>query len=426
MRPIEDNLHSEAGPTFQGRAGDRINQGAERPHAENTARLFFHRAGRGAGRPGLARCVGFLHIARVTFSAASLLLWYDHHRRIMPWRALPGQKSNPYHVWLSEIMLQQTTVVTVHDYFLRFIARFPSVQALAAAPQHDVLTAWAGLGYYSRARNLHLCARELAARGAFPQTVPALEALPGIGPYTARAIASIAFNVPVIPVDGNVERVTARLFAVGTPLPAGKKHLATLAATLNDDAPAQARASDFAQALFDLGATICTPRRPKCMLCPWQQDCAAHRQGKAEFYPVKTPKKQRPDSHGTALIIRGPGPSILLRKRPDKGLLAAMMALPGSDWISVSALPDIPRKGASAGLWMYLGRVKHVFTHLTLYLDVYEVEVTSWNAVRTSHLAPLMAPEMIVDAVPCAMKDLPDQALPSLMRKCLALVELPA
>lgn len=344
----------------------------------------------------------------------------------MPWRALPGQKPDPYHVWLSEIMLQQTTVVTVHVYFLRFIARFPSVQALAAAPQHDVLAAWAGLGYYSRARNLHLCARELAARSAFPQTVPALEALPGIGPYTARAIASIAFDVPVIPVDGNVERVTSRLFASDTPLPTEKKHLATLAATLNDDPPAQARASDFAQALFDLGATICTPRRPKCMLCPWQKDCAAHREGKEESYPVKTPKKQRPDSYGTALIIRGPGPSVLLRKRPEKGLLAAMMALPGSDWVSVSAPPDIPQKNASARTWMYLGRVKHVFTHLTLYLDVYEVEVTSWTTARSSRLAPLLVPEMIADAVACAIKDLPDQALPSLMRKCLALAKLPA
>lgn len=342
----------------------------------------------------------------------------------MPWRALPGQKSDPYHVWLSEIMLQQTTVITVRDYFLSFIARFPTVQVLAASSQHGVLAAWAGLGYYSRARNLHLCAQKLAALGTFPDKVTELEALPGIGPYTARAIAAIAFNVPVIPIDGNVERVTARLFACDTPLPAGKKQLAAYAVALNKDALAQERASDFAQALFDLGATICTPRRPKCMLCPWKGDCAALFEGKAEAYPVKTPKKQRLDYHGTALIICGPDNKILLRKRPEKGLLAAMMELPGENWARMAGPVVTPHQSLPSGKWVSLGRVKHVFTHLTLYLDVYQTVLTSWNITPSSGLAPLLKPEMIENAEPCSAQDLPNQALPSLMRKCLALGNL--
>ena len=219
--------------------------------------------------------------------SADLLVWYDRHRRKLPWRALPGERPDPYRVWLSEIMLQQTTIKTVVPYFARFAARWPSVRALAAAPLEDVLKLWAGLGYYARARHLHACAKAVVERhgGHFPQSQVALAALPGIGPYTAAAIAAIAFDAPAAAVDGNVERVVARLYAVAAELPAAKSEIRRLTERL---VPSQ-RAGDFAQAVMDLGATICTPKKPACAVCPWMGACAARRRGDPEAFPLKAP-----------------------------------------------------------------------------------------------------------------------------------------
>jgi A/G-specific adenine glycosylase len=219
-----------------------------------------------------------------------LLAWYDRHRRKLPWRVPPGQRAEPYRVWLSEIMLQQTTVKAVAPYFARFLERWPDVQALAAAPLGEVLKTWAGLGYYARARNLHACAGAVVKLygGELPASEAALRELPGIGAYTAAAIAAIAFDVPTTPVDGNIERVIARLYVVDTPLPAAKPEIARLARTLTP----QRRPGDFAQAMMDLGATICTPKNPACALCPWNQNCAGHTRGDAETFPRRTPKRE--------------------------------------------------------------------------------------------------------------------------------------
>ncbi len=217
-----------------------------------------------------------------------LLAWYDRHRRVLPWRAKPGETIDPYRVWLSEIMLQQTTVKTVGPYFARFTARWPDVDALAAAPLDDVLRLWAGLGYYARARNLHACARAVVERGGFPRTEAELTTLPGIGRYTAAAIAAIAFDEHAVPVDGNVERVVTRLFAIEDELPAAKPEIQRLAQALMPNA----RTGDFAQALMDLGATICTPVKPACVLCPWTDDCAARRRGDPQSFPRKAPKRE--------------------------------------------------------------------------------------------------------------------------------------
>ncbi|MGE0847807.1 MAG: A/G-specific adenine glycosylase [Flavobacteriaceae bacterium] len=233
---------------------------------------------------------------RAAPDTGALIAWYDRHRRRLPWRAPPGERADPYAVWLSEIMLQQTTVATVGPRFSAFMARWPDVRALAAAPLEAVLAEWAGLGYYARARNLHACARVVAEAhgGRFPGTVEGLQALPGIGAYTAAAIAAIAFDAPVVPLDGNVERVTARFFAVADPLPAAKPGLTALAQSF-----LHPRSGDMAQALMDLGATVCTPRRPACALCPLNGDCAAHAAGNPEDYPVKAARKPRPERRGS-------------------------------------------------------------------------------------------------------------------------------
>ncbi|WP_367160738.1 A/G-specific adenine glycosylase [Kozakia baliensis] len=346
-------------------------------------------------------------------SASALLDWYERHRRDLPWRAPPGGRTPPYHVWLSEIMLQQTTVVTVKPYYSRFLSRYPTIEALAKAPQEDVLAAWAGLGYYTRARNLHACAQQIAALGAFPSTVPALRALPGIGDYTARAIAAIAFGVPVVPVDGNVERVTSRLFAIDTPLPAARRLLAQQAAILNTEPAAQANASDFAQALFDLGATICTPRAPTCILCPWQPHCSAYAQGIAEKLPVKAPRGAKPQKYGACFVLRDRHGAVWLRRRPEKGLLAGMTELPGTNWrleawSEQEALSHAPAQAE----WREVGFVTHVFTHLTLQLTVYDAQISEFR----SH--PLG------EGFSCSAQALEAQALPSVMRKCLALAGL--
>ncbi|MCA8931832.1 MAG: A/G-specific adenine glycosylase, partial [Rhodospirillaceae bacterium] len=253
---------------------------------------------------------------------SALLAWYDRHCRRLPWRAEPGRRADPYHVWISEIMLQQTTVAAVADYFVRFTQHWPTVADLAAAPLDDVLTQWAGLGYYARARNLHRCAQAVAARGGrFPETPQELQELPGIGPYTAAAVAAIAFDHPVVPVDGNVERVTARMFAIATPLPTAKPALRAAATAFAGNE----RPGDMAQALMDLGATVCTPRQPRCVLCPWQEACAARRLGIAAELPAKAAKPEKPLRRGTAYWLTDRDGAVWLRRRPERGLLGGMV-----------------------------------------------------------------------------------------------------
>ena len=259
-----------------------------------------------------------------------LLAWYDRHRRELPWRAPPGAPPDPYRVWLSEIMLQQTRTETVARYYARFLDRFPDVERLARAKLSDVLKSWAGLGYYARGRNLHACARAGVARhgGAFPDSEEALRALPGIGAYTAAAVAAIAFGRKAAPVDGNVERVIARRYAIETPLPAAKPELKRLAALL---APAL-RPGDFAQAMMDLGATICTPKRPSCSLCPWNDRCEAHRRGDQETFPRRLPKAEGTLRRGAAFVVLRADGTILLRARPPRGLLGGMTEVPTTEW----------------------------------------------------------------------------------------------
>ena len=291
----------------------------------------------------------------------------------MPWRALPGAAADPYRVWLSEIMLQQTTVAAVIPYYDSFLSRFPDVQALADAPEAAVLRAWAGLGYYARARNLFACAKTIAARGGFPRDIAGLQALPGIGPYTAAAIAAIAFDVPVVPVDGNVERVISRLFAIQTRLPAAKPEIHASAQRL-----AGARAADFAQALFDLGATICTPTSPACPSCPWRGACRAHAIGIAAELPRKAPRKPRPVRHGAHFHLTDAGGHLLLRRRPPRGLLGGMAELPGTDWRAAPwGEPEALAQAPMAAEWRLAGRVRHVFTHFELHVDIYAAEVAS-------------------------------------------------
>jgi A/G-specific adenine glycosylase len=304
----------------------------------------------------------------MTVESKAILAWYDKNRRTLPWRAALGSVGDPYHVWLSEIMLQQTTVATVGAYFTRFIQTWPTVQDLAAAALDDVLSAWAGLGYYARARNLHACAKEVTARfgGQFPASEAHLLSLPGIGPYTAAAIAAIAFNIKASPVDGNIERVTARRFAITTPLPAAKIEIKARAAEMTPDQ----RPGDFAQALMDLGAMICTPKRPNCAACPLHSTCLGYAQGLAEMLPVKPDKTARPTRYGTAFVaIRSDG-AVLLRRRPEKGLLGGMMELPSSDWVP-SHQPSQDQAAPLRANWRRAGpQVEHVFTHFRLILDV--------------------------------------------------------
>ena len=273
--------------------------------------------------------------------AQALLAWYDRHRRRLPWRAENGERPDPYRVWLSEIMLQQTSVKAVAPYYARFLARWPSLQDLASVRLVEVLKLWAGLGYYARARNLHACAQAIVARhgGAFPQSEEALRTLPGIGGYTAAAIAAIAFDRQATPVDGNIERVVARLFAVEEPLPAGKPRIKALAQTLT---PAR-RAGDFAQAMMDLGATICTPKRPACVFCPWNDVCDARLRGDQELFPRKAPKAQGRLRRGAAFVALRADGAILVRTRPAEGLLGGMTEVPTTHWSH-----DFDERGAIA------------------------------------------------------------------------------
>jgi A/G-specific adenine glycosylase len=358
----------------------------------------------GAGRPAL------------------LLDWYDRHRRRLPWRPLAGQRADPYSVWLSEIMLQQTGVKTVGPYFEKFLARWPDVDALGRASLDDVLRMWAGLGYYSRARNLHACA--VAVRrdhgGAFPDTEEGLRSLPGIGPYTAAAIAAIAFGRRTMPVDGNIERVVSRLFAVEEPLPQAKPLIQKLAATLlgvaragdaNSRAgDANSRAGDSAQALMDLGASICTPKKPACALCPLNGDCAARVRGDQETFPRKAPKKTGALRRGAAFVVTR-GDELLVRTRPEKGLLGGMTEVPTSHWLAAqddkTALTQAPMLKGIARWRRKAGVVTHVFTHFPLELVVYTASVP----------ARARAPEAM-RWVP--ISTLRDEALPNVMRKVIA------
>jgi len=341
-----------------------------------------------------------------------LMDWYDRERRDLPWRARPDEIPDPYAVWLSEIMLQQTTVKAVVPYFTRFLMRWPSISDLAAAQEEDVLQEWAGLGYYSRARNLHKCARHVVDQygGQFPHTETDLMTLPGIGPYTAAAIAAIAFDQTVTPVDGNIERVTARLFQIDDPMPAAKPRIKAAARSL---AP-QVRPGDFAQALMDLGATVCTPRRPSCLMCPLKHQCRAQRAGNADRLPIKAVKPERPTRRGIAYLARREDGALLLRQRPSRGLLASMLEVPSTDWVSNppqehQALKTVPVQGR----WMAIpGHVEHTFTHFRLEMAVYEAVVATD--------APLT---IWANAERCRWvdrRDLDRQALPSIMRKIIA------
>jgi A/G-specific adenine glycosylase len=290
-----------------------------------------------------------------------LLAWFDRSARTLPWRTRRGVKRDPYKVWLSEIMLQQTTVPHAAPYFAAFTERWPTVGALAAAKDEDVMQAWAGLGYYARARNLLKCAREVAARGGFPATEAELRTLPGIGPYTAGAIAALAFGERAPAVDGNAERVFARLLAMKDDWAAAKKRIGVIAREM---VPAD-RPGDFAEALMDLGATVCTPKTPNCAICPITENCAARAEGDPERYPVKPDKAVRPVRFGTAYVLRRKG-QVWLVRRPPSGLLGGMLALPSSEWRETPESAEAPLPAP----WQSLGEVRHVFTHFSLKLDV--------------------------------------------------------
>ncbi len=349
--------------------------------------------------------------------AGRLLRWYDAHHRHLPWRVSPaelarGVRPRPYHVWLSEIMLQQTTVEAVKPYFRDFLEKWPDVRALAAAPVEDVMRAWAGLGYYSRARNLKDCANLVAGLpGGFPDTEAGLLALPGIGAYTAAAIAAIAFDRPAAVVDGNVERVTARLFDIRTPLPDAKPEIRARVETL---VPAR-RPGDFAQAMMDLGATICTPKRPRCMLCPLRQDCRALAAGDPEPLPLRLPKAERPQRKGVAYVaVRADG-AVLMRTRPDKGLLGGMTEVPSTGWSegrSGGAGKDGPPFPAA---WRRVGAIAHVFTHFSLDLDVHRADVANLSAPAGHRWVP--AADIAGEALPTVMKKAIEAAIPGATKK---------
>lgn len=331
-------------------------------------------------------------------ASAALLAWYDRHARVMPWRIGPadrqaGARPDPYRVWLSEVMLQQTTVAAVRDYFRRFTDRWPTVQALAAAEDDAVMAEWAGLGYYARARNLLKCARAVAERGGFPDTADALRALPGIGPYTSAAVAAIAFDEPATVVDGNVERVVSRLWAIEEPLPGAKATLTRLAARLT---PAQ-RPGDHAQAMMDLGATICTPRKPACGICPVLAFCAGREI--AETLPRKAPKVAKPVRLGLAYVARRGDGAILVERRPEAGLLGGMLGFPGSDWTDApEPAPPMPAIWREA-----MGEVRHTFTHFHLRLRVMVAETPMRDLPRRGQFV--------------AARDFSPAALPTVMRK---------
>ncbi|MEM1049795.1 MAG: A/G-specific adenine glycosylase [Pseudomonadota bacterium] len=342
-------------------------------------------------------------------TSKDLIAWYDRHARDLPWRVGPkarqaGVIADPYAVWLSEIMLQQTTVKTVGPYFARFLKTWPTLADLAAAEEEAVLRAWAGLGYYSRARNLKKCAEVLVADhdGKFPESAALLEKLPGIGAYTSAAIAAIAFDEQIPVVDGNVERVIARLHAIETPLPAAKKEIRSLV----DAMTPKRRPGDFAQAMMDLGATICSPRRPACSLCPLNEPCVSRKGGYPETYPRKAAKREKPTRYGAAFAVFRADGAILMRKRPDKGLLAGMTEIPTGIWREDdNALTDLSPAPVTSAWRREPGLVRHTFTHFHLQLAVY----TTRSNAKAPDGAWWSAPD-----------EQGEEALPTVMRKVLA------
>ncbi len=340
--------------------------------------------------------------------ATRLLDWYDAHHRELPWRISPrdlalGVRPDPYRIWLSEVMLQQTTVEVVKSYFLKFVEKWATVGALAEAPTEDVMKAWAGLGYYSRARNLKKCAEMVAALpgSRFPDTEAGLLSLPGIGSYTAAAIAAIAFDRPAAVVDGNVERVMSRLFAIETPLPALKVEVRDLLAGLVDGV----RPGDFAQAMMDLGATICTPKRPRCMLCPLRGTCLALLDDDPERFPLRPAKLAKPLRRGAAFVAVREDGAILLRKRGEKGLLGGMTEVPTTAWTArIDGIGTVDGAPFPAD-WVHSGAISHVFTHFSLELEVFRAGV-----------GRMAAPAECFWSAP---KEIPGEALPTIMKKAI-------
>ena len=339
--------------------------------------------------------------------AQALLAWYDANRRSLPWRARAGHRADPYHVWLSEIMLQQTTVQAVAAYYIKFLKAWPTVEALARASQDEVLTAWAGLGYYARARNLHAAAKVVAEElgGRFPKTYEGLRALPGVGDYTAGAIASIAYDLPHAAMDANAERVIARVFAIGEPLPKSKP---AMREALQSLVP-QKRAGDFAQALMDLGSLICTSKRPACARCPWEGPCEARRRGIQEDLPVKAAKAARPLKRGIAFVARDADGAVLLVKRPEKGLLGSMMQPPLGPWTDVfpSATEAAKQAPFKANWKKRAGVVTHGFTHFELEIEVYAAELAKRPTVEGRWVRDLSTA-----ALPTVMKKIVEHAFP--------------
>jgi A/G-specific adenine glycosylase len=306
-------------------------------------------------------------------TAEALLAWYDRHRRVLPWRVLPGEQADPYRVWLSEIMLQQTTVQAVKPYFEAFTLRWPGVAQLAAAPIEEIMKMWAGLGYYSRARNLHACAQAVVEQfgGLFPADEADLLSLPGIGAYTAAAISSIAFDRRAVVVDGNVERVITRLFVVEEVLPGAKPVIRRHADSITPDK----RPGDFAQAMMDLGATVCTPRNPACVICPFLGSCEAQKQGMPETYPRKAAKSAKATRYGGAFVALRSDGALLVQTRPPKGLLGGMTEVPGTDWLPQTTIGDAAAAPLKASWTRQAEIVRHVFTHFPLELIVFRATV---------------------------------------------------
>jgi A/G-specific adenine glycosylase len=352
--------------------------------------------------------------------STALLAWYDRHARKLPWRVPPAARKralrpDPYRVWLSEVMLQQTTVAAVGRYFEDFTARWPDIEALAAAPRDEVMKAWAGLGYYARARNLHDCAKAIVSHhgSAFPTTSAELRALPGIGDYTAAAIAAIAFDEPAAVVDANIERVLARQFAVETPPPAAKKELRVIQQRLT---PAL-RAGDYAQAMMDLGAAICTPRKPACALCPISATCRAFATGSQQDYPRRAEKSPRPTRYGEAFVAMREDGAVLLRRRADKGLLGGMAEVPGGEWTSrqneIAPVSQVPIQAA----WQRVPvKVAHVFTHFRLELNVYCARV---GRMEKAPAGCWWSPPATLaqEALPSVMRKVIEAALPGATRR---------
>jgi A/G-specific adenine glycosylase len=352
--------------------------------------------------------------------AGRLLAWYDAHHRDLPWRVAPavlakGMQPDPYHVWLSEIMLQQTTVEAVKPYFRKFLEKWPEVTDLAAAEPEDVMKAWAGLGYYSRARNLKKCADFVAVElgGQFPDNEAGLRKLPGVGAYTAAAITAIAFGHRAAVVDGNVERVMSRLYEIRTPLPDATPEIrAFLEGLVPEERP-----GDFAQAMMDLGATVCTPKRPRCMLCPVREDCLAILSGDPELLPVKGERAEKPLRRGAAYVAFRDDGAILLRTRPNKGLLGGMSEVPTTGWTARIDGDTSAKSAPFPADWRRSGSISHVFTHFSLELEVYRAEVNGVATPDGHWWSPVSA--VHDEALPTVMKKVIESAIPGATKRAL-------